>query len=388
MEAYMTKNIEAKFNDHFCADDISFLDRVHEETLAHRSRVTTLELPNSVPPSTTTKTADSSCGDISATITKRYQKNIALNTSADIIKNKSIGILLSRANLGAVIVSQTNLFIEQKVLPFTVPDSQLPKVDIDINPESGLSETDDDPGEEVCPLPIVEETYEDPSEEILSDRDLADLICDLEEFDETACQSDRLEIDIAGSISLEQRAFQYAEELTALHELDDEGLEILQGVFEVSCWPATKDSMDRELGNGAKPSELRLAAETRRIWQEHPEFMERRQYSYPTAQLSWPLALTIVRSFDSYPDPDEIECLLERIHEQWQDNNMCRRKYYSFASYLYFRFGADGQHLDIFPEWTFEEDSMLHTECYDIYEDTEIPQITDFATARQFSLIY
>ena len=165
-------------------------------------------------------------------------------------------------------------------------------------------------------------------------------------------------------------------------------VESLQEIFEESCWSATKDSMDRGLGNGAHPSELKLAAETRRIWQEHLEFMERRQYAYPTAQLSWPLALTIVRSFDSYPDPDEIERLLERIHEQWLGKNMHRIKYYSFASYLYFRFGADGQHLDIFPEWTFEEDSMLHTECYDIYEGTEMPQITDFATARQFSLIY
>jgi len=173
-----------------------------------------------------------------------------------------------------------------------------------------------------------------------------------EEYDADAGRQDFDEVEISGKVSKKVRAQQTATDAGQTFGLSNQEILILARIFEESGWAATRAGIERELARGATIDEIYLAAEAKKIWQEHVEYgCGCRTYF---KALSWPMALTLVRSFSAYPDPDEIRNLLTHIFDHWRQSPILPRVFWPFSNYLSYRLGVTKGALDIMPEWLFE----------------------------------
>lgn len=147
---------------------------------------------------------------------------------------------------------------------------------------------------------------------------------------------------LSDRITREERALQKAAELVLLVGWPRSTLPLIQQIFIMSGWGATRLALEREIDKGITPEELILAAHIKAIWAENDIYwiaFNRSGSSQLSHQaLSWPNALQIVRSFDSLPQAEEIEFFLEEIFTSWYENPTLRRAFKSFARYLWFRF--------------------------------------------------
>ena len=236
-------------------------------------------------------------------------------------------------------------------------------------------------------VPEEPEELEDDLEEILglatagADADGADweeFALDADEFEETPTREELSDVQAEGRLTRRQRARQQAIELGLRFGWDEEGIAVLTDVFERWWWSAAKRSMERELRAGLEPRELRGAIEVREVWASHPEFAMDfsrlmnheidRHTSMVYRNLSWPLALQLVRTVDGYADADYLDHLLCKHFDIWYTSPRLRRIYQAFATYLYFRFGlAEGQ-LHGWYDWTFEPDPSLRLEDDQTFE--------------------
>lgn len=236
-------------------------------------------------------------------------------------------------------------------------------------------------------VPEEPEEFEDELEEILglatagADADGAEweeFALDADEFEEAPTREELSDVQAEGRLTRRQRARQQAVDLGVRFGWDEEGIAVLTDVFERWWWSAAKRSMERELHAGLEPRELRGAIEVREVWASHPEFAmdftrlmnhERDQYtSMVYRNLSWPLALQLVRTADGYADADYLDHLLCKHFDAWYTSPRLRRIYQAFATYLYFRFGlAEGQ-LNGWYDWTFEPDPSLRLEDDQTFE--------------------
>lgn len=143
-------------------------------------------------------------------------------------------------------------------------------------------------------------------------------------------------------ITREERALQKAAELVVLVDWPRSTVALIQQIFIMSGWGATRLALEREIEKGVTPEELTLAAQIKAIWAENDIYwiaFNRSGSSQLSHQaLSWPNALQIVRSFDSLPQVEEIEFFLEEIFTSWYENPALRRAFNAFARYLWFRF--------------------------------------------------
>lgn len=143
-------------------------------------------------------------------------------------------------------------------------------------------------------------------------------------------------------ITREERALQKAAELVLLVGWPRSTVPLIQQIFIMSGWGATRLALEREIDKGITPEELILAAHIKAIWAENDIYwiaFNRSGSSQLSHQaLSWPNALQIVRSFDSLPQVEEIEFFLEEIFTSWYENPTLRRAFKAFARYLWFRF--------------------------------------------------
>ena len=201
---------------------------------------------------------------------------------------------------------------------------------------------------------------------------------DADEFEEAPTREELSDVQAGGRLTRRARARQHAIELGRRFGWDEDGIAVLTDVFERWWWSAAKRSMERELSAGLEPRELRLAIEAREVWSDHPEFAmdfsrlmnhERDRYtSMVYRNLSWPLALQLVRTVDGYADADYLDHLLCKHFDIWYTSPRLRRIYQAFATYLYFRFGlAEGQ-LNGWYDWTFEPDPSLRLEDDQTFE--------------------
>lgn len=193
---------------------------------------------------------------------------------------------------------------------------------------------------------------------------------------------------LPNKITREERALQKAAELVGQVGWPLSTLPLIQQIFIMSGWGATRLALEREIEKGVTPDELILAAHIKAIWAENDIYwiaFDRTGSSQLSHQaLSWPAALLIVRSFDSLPQVDEIEFFLEEIFASWYENLSLRRTFKAFARYLWFRFAnLDGclpanQRFDFssLEDFPLEEYSDLGR--YDLLEMERTERLRDY----------
>ncbi|WP_236676589.1 MULTISPECIES: hypothetical protein [unclassified Pseudomonas] len=147
---------------------------------------------------------------------------------------------------------------------------------------------------------------------------------------------------IADTLSREDRALQKAAELIVNANWPLSTLRLVQQIFVISGWGATRLALEREIEKGLTPDELILAAHIKVMWAENDiywiAFDKTGSSRLSYYVLSWPTALLIVRSFDSLPQVEEIEFFLENLFTSWYENHTLRRVFKAFIRYVWFRF--------------------------------------------------
>jgi hypothetical protein len=208
--------------------------------------------------------------------------------------------------------------------------------------------------------------------------DWDELAFDADDFDEAPTREELVAVQSEGHLTRLERARQQAVNLGLEFGWDEDGIDVLTEVFNRYWWSQCKESMRRELRAGLRPDELRLALDIREIWSYHPQFamdfgrlngltlLETTSAVY--RNLSWPLALALVRSTDGYPDVDYIEHLLCDLFDEWYTHSHLRRRCKSFNLFLFFRLGLASQELQLWPQWTFEPDDILGLEMDEDYQ--------------------
>lgn len=148
--------------------------------------------------------------------------------------------------------------------------------------------------------------------------------------------------NFSDKLSREDRALQKASELIGKTNWPLSALPLIQQIFVMSGWGATRLALEREIVKGLTPDELILATHLKIIWSENDTYWISFDKNGSTRLsyyvLSWPAALLIVRSFESLPQIEEIEVFLENLFSSWIENTVLRRAFKAFARYLWFRF--------------------------------------------------
>lgn len=144
-----------------------------------------------------------------------------------------------------------------------------------------------------------------------------------------------------GRVSREDRALQKAVELIGKAGWSLTVLPLVQQIFVMSGWGATRLALEREIEKGMTPEELILAAHVKVIWAENDYYWIAydRSGSSNLSQyvLSWPTALLLVRAFESLPQLEELEQFIESLYEYWYERLHLRRAFRSFNRFIWFR---------------------------------------------------
>lgn len=118
-------------------------------------------------------------------------------------------------------------------------------------------------------------------------------------------------------------------------------LPLVQQIFVMNGWGATRLALEREIDKGMSPDELILAAHVKALWAENDYYWIAydRNGSSNLSQyvMSWPTALMLIRAFESLPQIEEIEQFIESLFEYWYDRSSLRRAFRSFNRFLWFR---------------------------------------------------
>jgi hypothetical protein len=193
-----------------------------------------------------------------------------------------------------------------------------------------------------------EAAYEENTHSVVDDfRDLEDdyaaYAFDPDEvFDDEEALATEPDDGPADKLSREDRALQKAAELIGKANWPLSALPLVQQIFVMSGWGATRLALEREIAKGLTPQELILAAHIKVIWSENDiywiAFDKSGSSRLSYYVLSWPMALLIVRSFELLPQVEEIEVFLEGLFASWYENTVLRRAFKAFARYLWFRF--------------------------------------------------
>ena len=181
------------------------------------------------------------------------------------------------------------------------------------------------------------------------------------EYDDELEKYDFLNLATENKVTRLERARQIALEIGYEHDWDEDGINTLIDVFFKYGWSNTQKSIRREIELGLTPEELLLADQVRDIWREYPEYSETseipknyRQRKEKTISdilfedsnvfqkyfhLSWPTALILIRSYDKYPDPAEIEKLLIDLYDTWRNKASLIKDNHSFRHYIEYKLG-------------------------------------------------
>lgn len=186
-------------------------------------------------------------------------------------------------------------------------------------------------------LDFIETDLDPDASEAADAVDWALLLDAEDEFDpELTGLLDDTEVEIGGQLTDEERALQMAAFLGEQCELDREEVELIAEIFTVNGWSACKTAILRELAEGTTVEELYLASQVKELWKEHYEFYSGQVSNYRV--LTWPTALCIIRSFDGYPDPEEVEQMLVRLYDHWRYDDIQRRISKTFNEYILGKF--------------------------------------------------
>ena len=143
-----------------------------------------------------------------------------------------------------------------------------------------------------------------------------------------------------------ERALQVAMNVGTEFGWDRAGIKLLAIIFDRYWWSASQVAIRRELASGMTPHELVLAEDVRQIWYQHPEFWSASGASGEIVQryslISWPTALSLIRSFKGYPQAEEVESLLNEYFEKWYDSDRLQRRFPGFYSFALYCVGSYG----------------------------------------------
>lgn len=144
-----------------------------------------------------------------------------------------------------------------------------------------------------------------------------------------------------GRVSREDRALQKAVDLISKVGWPLSVLPLIQQIFVMNGWGATRLALEREIEKGMTPEELILAAHVKVVWSENDYYWIAydRSGSSSLSQyvLSWPTALLLVRAFESLPQLEELEHFVESLYEYWYERPHLRRAFRSFNRFMWFR---------------------------------------------------
>ena len=162
--------------------------------------------------------------------------------------------------------------------------------------------------------------------------------------DDVYDSQDRSDFDAVpfdGRISREDRALQKAVELISRSGWSLSMLPLVQQIFVMSGWGATRLALEREIDKGMTPDELILAAHVKALWAENDYYWIAYDKSGSSSLsqyiISWPTALRLVRVFESLPQVEELEQFIETLFEYWSDRSSLHKAFQSFSRFLWFR---------------------------------------------------
>lgn len=144
-----------------------------------------------------------------------------------------------------------------------------------------------------------------------------------------------------GKLSREERALQKAVELISRVDWSLSMLPLVQQIFVMSGWGATRLALEREIDKGMTQDELILAAHIKALWAENDYYWiaydKNGSSNLSQYIISWPTALQLVRAFESLPQIEELEQFIETLFEYWYDRHSLHRAFNSFSRFLWFR---------------------------------------------------
>lgn len=180
--------------------------------------------------------------------------------------------------------------------------------------------------------------------------------------------------EITKGLTREQRARQRAADFLMFAGWPNSALRLVQQVFVTSGWGAARIALEREVQKGLTPNELVLASHLKATWAENDCYWLAFERTGSTRLshhiLSWPMALHIVRSYESLPQLEELMTLLDSEYDYWIERPQLTKAFRSFARYLWFRFSGVKGVLP--PGQCF---------CFSFPEDMELENFSDLGIA-------
>lgn len=176
------------------------------------------------------------------------------------------------------------------------------------------------------------------------------------------------EAEFPDQLTRTERARQIAMQVAEDYEWDRPGIRLLTVLFERYSWSAAQTAIRRVLEAGTTAQELALAEELRQIWYQRCEFWTAATSGGVLVQkystLSWPSSLAIVRSFQGYPQPEEMEAVLNSCLEDWSRSVILQRRYPAFFSYVLYRCGAYGD-MEEYDGWVTFSAEVTDDDIFD-----------------------
>lgn len=224
-----------------------------------------------------------------------------------------------------------------------------------------ISEDTDDDDDAFVEVDYLDDSNTEDEYEFLGsvDNDEADSFVDAEElgylFEDDSDYDTSIESDyFKDVVTLEERARQKAIEF--VQQVDwcpKQDLGMVTNVFIDYGWGPTRLALKRLISYGLEPEELRVVYEIKKIWQRNDHFWiafnkNCGDFALSHEVMSWNVAFRISRAFKSYPDPEEVEGVLERLYEFWMSKFHLKLSYRTFLKFIW--------------TWAFEPKRVLPSE--------------------------
>ena len=136
--------------------------------------------------------------------------------------------------------------------------------------------------------------------------------------------------DLPNILTDDERVTQIAAQFIEDHDWPITALPILEEIFQHLGWAATKTALEEMVNNGMNVQELKIAYHIRCIWESSEKYTQSSRWK----TFSWPMALLIIRSFQNYPQLEEVEVFIERLYDRWLNTPKHYKESYFFLSYL------------------------------------------------------
>lgn len=224
-----------------------------------------------------------------------------------------------------------------------------------------ISKDTDDDDDAFVEVDYLDDSNTEDEYEFLGsvDNDEADGFVDAEElgylFEDDSDYDTSIESDyFKDVVTLEERARQKAIEF--VQQVDwcpKQDLGMVTNVFIDYGWGPTRLALKRLISYGLEPEELRVVYEIKKIWQRNNHFWiafnkNCGDFALSHEVMSWNVAFRISRAFKSYPDPEEVEGVLERLYEFWMSKFHLKLSYRTFLKFIW--------------TWAFEPKRVLPSE--------------------------